>query len=256
MRMMVVSKPKFGGGARRLGTSSHFLRGGGENGVATRIGTTAIGNELEQQHLQRQLNRNLSSSTTPPTSSSDRNPDGEDAALHVDSPTDLKLYQYAICPFCNITKAIMQYHKIPHEAIEVNPLTKKEIPENDANYRKVPILTASSSTTLQQFNGTDEILDYLLQNQSSTLPRNTGGEKDNDEKWMLYAREELAPLLYPNICNTLPQAFQTMSYVHTLPPSQTNNPQFTTIQKYSIQFIGSLAMYMAASKIKSKCQYR
>jgi hypothetical protein len=41
---------------------------------------------------------------------------------------DIVLYQYAICPFCNITKALMSFAgDLNYTAIEVNPLTKAEI---------------------------------------------------------------------------------------------------------------------------------
>lgn len=39
----------------------------------------------------------------------------------------VQLYQYAICPFCNKSKALLDYAKVPYETIEVNPLTKAEI---------------------------------------------------------------------------------------------------------------------------------
>jgi microsomal prostaglandin-E synthase 2 len=39
----------------------------------------------------------------------------------------VRLYQYAICPFCNKTKAVMDYAQVPYEAVEVNPLTKAEL---------------------------------------------------------------------------------------------------------------------------------
>jgi glutaredoxin-related protein len=37
------------------------------------------------------------------------------------------LYQYAICPFCNKAKALLEYAGVDYRAIEVNPLTKAEI---------------------------------------------------------------------------------------------------------------------------------
>ena len=50
-----------------------------------------------------------------------------DSNNNINENDNLKLYQYAICPFCNITKAVLHYNKIPYEAIEVNPLTKSEL---------------------------------------------------------------------------------------------------------------------------------
>ena len=41
---------------------------------------------------------------------------------------EIVLYQYAICPFCNITKSFMSFAgDLHYKTIEVNPLTKTEI---------------------------------------------------------------------------------------------------------------------------------
>jgi hypothetical protein len=45
----------------------------------------------------------------------------------VTTPPSIKLYQYHICPFCNITKSIFSYSNLEYEAVEVNPLTKAEL---------------------------------------------------------------------------------------------------------------------------------
>jgi microsomal prostaglandin-E synthase 2 len=64
-------------------------------------------------------------------------------------------------------------------------------------------------------------------------------------KWQEFATQELAPLLYPNMCGTLRDAYQAFQYVNDL-------PQFGVVQKMAIKSIGSLAMYAAASRVKSK----
>lgn len=43
------------------------------------------------------------------------------------SGDSIQLYQYAICPFCNRVKALLDYARIEYSTIEVNPLTKAEI---------------------------------------------------------------------------------------------------------------------------------
>ncbi len=42
-------------------------------------------------------------------------------------PPSITLYQYAICPFCCKTKALLDYLSLKYEQVEVNPLTKKEL---------------------------------------------------------------------------------------------------------------------------------
>ena len=45
----------------------------------------------------------------------------------VEQPDKIRLFQYAICPFCNRVKAFLDYVGMDYETVEVNPLTKVEI---------------------------------------------------------------------------------------------------------------------------------
>jgi hypothetical protein len=44
--------------------------------------------------------------------------------------------QYDPCPFCNKARAYLDFHRIPYRAVEVNPITKRELAFSD--YKKVP----------------------------------------------------------------------------------------------------------------------
>lgn len=48
------------------------------------------------------------------------------------------LYQYKTCPFCSKVRAFLDYHGLPYDIVEVNPVMRKEI--KWSAYRKVPIL--------------------------------------------------------------------------------------------------------------------
>lgn len=50
----------------------------------------------------------------------------------------LTLYQYKTCPFCSKVRAFLDYHGLPYEIVEVNPVMRKEL--KWSVYRKVPIL--------------------------------------------------------------------------------------------------------------------
>lgn len=50
----------------------------------------------------------------------------------------LTLYQYKTCPFCSKVRAFLDYHGLPYEIVEVNPVMRQEI--KWSTYRKVPIL--------------------------------------------------------------------------------------------------------------------
>ena len=161
-----------------------------------------------------------------------------------------RLYKYKICPFSNIARVFLEYQMIPFESVEVNPLTKVELGFSKT-YRKVPIVTILDSAStipsakaIQQLNGTEEILSHDYEH---IVDHDNGFFSSKSSiQWQDFARNRLAPLLYPNICRTMDDAFRAFEYVH----SDANN--FSTIQRYSIQYIGSVAMYYAASKIKEK----
>jgi microsomal prostaglandin-E synthase 2 len=118
------------------------------------------------------------------------------------------------------------------------------------DYKKVPIATIDN----KHYFGSDTIRNALLENESvQERLLNKSASMNLDEfrnsslavKWQEFATQELAPLLYPNMCGTLRDAYQAFQYVNDL-------PQFGVVQKMAIKSIGSLAMYAAASRVKSK----
>ncbi|KAL7539654.1 hypothetical protein ACHAXR_009479 [Thalassiosira sp. AJA248-18] len=173
---------------------------------------------------------------------------------------DVKLYQYHICPFCNITKSLLSYSKLDYESVEVNPLTKAELKPWSGDYRKVPIALIGE----EQINGSDEILNSILDlthvqnilkqrwadeitsdDSHNTMTMQQFQRSDNAQKWSVFARDDLAALLYPNICGSIGDSYDAFGYVK-------NVESFSALQKMSIQSLGALAMYFAASKVKSK----
>ena len=196
-------------------------------------------------------NRGLSSSGT--TSTQEEN-----------NELALKLYQYQICPFCNKVKALLDYSNINYSIAEVNPLTKSEL-KFSGDYKKVPIAEING----QQVNGSDEILEYLLQEPIfcekikekwikeevaiDPVERNIPNydmdflifDNNDTTEWSNWASDELASVLYPNLCGTLSDSYKAFSYVDDV-------QHFSSVQKTMIRTVGSFAMYMAASKIKSK----
>ena len=74
-----------------------------------------------------------------------------------------------------------------------------------------------------------------------TLPRFQNS--DGARRWARFARDDLAALLYPNICGSLRDSYAAFGYVQRV-------DAFAAWQKASIRSVGALAMYFAASKIK------
>ena len=143
----------------------------------------------------------------------------------------------------------MSYTSVEYKTIEVNPLTKAELKDFSKDYRKVPIATLDG----EQLNGSDLIVEKLLEhpavasNLKAKLQKTSleqFSKADDSKKWLDFARDDLAALLYPNICRTWGDSYQAFTYV--------NDASFSPFQKFAIQNVGSLAMYFAASKIKRK----
>lgn len=230
-----------------------------------RIGAVRIGINPARAHVRASLlarGQNFSSSSSSLASkASTASSDADTRSTSIKVP-NITLYQYAICPFCHKAKALLSYVGIaPSQTIEVNPLTKAELPKGD--YRKVPIAIVDD----RQVNGSDDIVQALLDHkfvESTLRSRWKGGElheseathgkimtmdsfrsSDNSRKWADFASNDLAGLMYPNICRTLSDSFAAFGYVDSV-------STFSPIQKGLIKGVGSLAMYMAASRIKKK----
>jgi microsomal prostaglandin-E synthase 2 len=174
---------------------------------------------------------------------------------------EVKLYQYHICPFCNITKSLLSHSKLDYESVEVNPLTKAELKPWSGQYTKVPIALIDGN----QINGSERILESILSAPSvkNTLEKRWTDEICNDDEdkmtmrqfqksesaqqWLRFAADDLAALLYPNICGSLRDSYDAFGYVNKV-------DSFSTLQKISIQSLGSLAMYFAARKVKCESE--
>ncbi|ACI64821.1 predicted protein [Thalassiosira pseudonana CCMP1335] len=178
--------------------------------------------------------------------------------LALSSQPNIKLFQYHICPFCNITKSLFSYSNLDYDVVEVNPLTKAELKPWSGDYKKVPIAKIDD----EQINGSEEILQTTLNSpfvQQYLEQRWESDDNDNDSKmtiqqfqksesaqrWFRFAADDLAALLYPNICGNLSDSYNAFAYVKDV-------DSFSGMQKISIQTLGALAMYFAASKVKSK----
>lgn len=138
-------------------------------------------------------------------------------------------------------------------------MTKAELKPWSGDYKKVPIALIDEG----QVNGSEEIIESILGSPQvqNMLEARWAGECTNKNEgrmtmqqfqrskyvqtWIRFARDDLAAILYPNICGSLSDSYDAFGYVK-------NVDSFSTLQKTYIQWLGALAMYFAASKIKSK----
>lgn len=66
--------------------------------------------------------------------------------LSLSDRLQLTLYQYKTCPFCSKVRAFLDFHALPYQVVEVNPVRRAEI--KFSSYRKVPILLAQEGESL------------------------------------------------------------------------------------------------------------
>uniref|UniRef100_A0A2K5ERR7 GST N-terminal domain-containing protein n=1 Tax=Aotus nancymaae TaxID=37293 RepID=A0A2K5ERR7_AOTNA len=79
--------------------------------------------------------------------------------LSLSSHLQLTLYQYKTCPFCSKVRAFLDFHALPYQVVEVNPVRRAEI--KFSSYRKVPILVAQVGENSQQLNDSSVIISAL-----------------------------------------------------------------------------------------------
>ena len=111
--------------------------------------------------------------------------------------------------------------------------------DRSKEYRKVPIANIDQT----DYFGSDSIIQGVLKAHSALDNSEFNGA--DAKRWQDFCDSDLAPLLYPNMSGSWTEAYQAFGYVH-------EQPQLSSLQRVAIQTVGSFAMFMAASRVKSK----
>ena len=119
----------------------------------------------------------------------------------------------------------------PFDVVEVNPSSKREIKDLDSSLKSVPVLQ-SGDTIIDDSN---KIYTYLLEEHAESSP------PQHSEKWVKWADEKFAVLLFPNISRTFFDAFQAFGYLNRV-------PTFDLKTKMSNRIIGAFATWAFARK--------
>lgn len=156
----------------------------------------------------------------------------------------LKLYQFELCPYCHKVKAALDVKGIGYTKVEVNPMTKKELPElpEDAP-KKVPVI---------EFNGdrvfdSTTILDYLDQqfpDQQRFLPddENALAKTREVEQWV---DDDLSHVLPTVIYGKWGDAIRAAKVV-------AKSSNFGFVQNAVVRGGGSLIMHQVSKRIVKK----
>ncbi|XP_037536095.1 prostaglandin E synthase 2 [Nematolebias whitei] len=246
-RSKLISSVRAGGG-RALGCA--FLLGGG-------LGLYQASKLSVEQHLAEE----------------DRDVSGQGLKL--------TMYQYKTCPFCSKVRAFLDYHGLPYEIVEVNPVMRQEI--KWSSYRKVPILMVGEElqlndssviiSALRTFmiskgkNMPDiircypelkyvnekgkEVTEYsnkywlmLSEGENNVIYPEKGMQKE-EMKWRQWADDWLVHLISPNVYRTTGEALASFDYI-------VREGKFGTVEAFFAKYVGAAAMYVISKRLKSR----
>ncbi|XP_069774900.1 prostaglandin E synthase 2 isoform X2 [Narcine bancroftii] len=203
----------------------------------------------------------------------------QDSSVHL----SLTLYQYKTCPFCSKVRAFLDFHSLPYEIVEVNPILRKEI--TFSSYRKVPILIGENGEKVQ-INDSSVIISAIktyLVSRDKNLNKvilyypemKTKDEKGkeiteyNNKYWVMLegldehqyypsteARKEemkwrkwvddwLVHLISPNVYRTPGEALQSFDYI-------VREGKFSTFEGFFAKYFGAAAMFFISKRLKSR----
>ncbi|KAG8011744.1 Prostaglandin E synthase 2 [Nibea albiflora] len=142
----------------------------------------------------------------------------------------LTLYQYKTCPFCSKVRAFLDYHRLPYEIVEVNPVMRTEI--KWSTYRKVPILMVDSEVQLNDSSVIISALKTYLINKE-------------EMKWRKWADDWLVHLISPNVYRTTAEALASFDYI-------VREGKFGTFEGFFAKYVGATAMFLISKRLKSR----
>lgn len=236
--------------ARGSGLLGAFLLGGG-------LGLYHSVNLWQQQHL------------------------AQDTAEAAGGALKLVLYQYKTCPFCSKVRAFLDYHGLPYEIVEVNPVMRKEI--KWSLYRKVPILMVDDQVQLNDSSVIISSLKTHLINKdksmteiircypemksvndrgkevteynnkywvmlSETETQQVYPQKDmqkEEMKWRQWADDWLVHLISPNVYRTTSEALASFDYI-------VREGKFGSFEGFFAKYIGAMAMFVISKRLKNR----
>ena len=155
------------------------------------------------------------------------------------------LYQFELCPFCHKVKAALEVKGIAYRTVEVNPMTKAELPPlPEGSPKKVPVIAWQDDVV---FDSTD-IMNYIEEqfghHQSLSPPVGTDARLRSDEveEWV---DAEFAMALPTVIYGTWGEALKAAQVT-----ARTSN--FGFLHNIGVRAGGPLIMHQVAKRILTK----
>ncbi len=155
--------------------------------------------------------------------------------------TNVKLYEFSLCPFCNKVRAGLEIKGIPFDSVEVSPRSKVELPPlPEGTPKKVPVLQCGDDTVADS----TIILNYLEEQFPSRLslqPADPAARVRSDEieEWVDSQFIEALPTV---IYGTWGEAVKAARIV-------AGNSKLSGGQKLLVQLAGALVMKQISKRI-------
>jgi len=154
------------------------------------------------------------------------------------------LYQFELCPYCHKVKAGMDLKGIPYEKIEVNPISKKELPPlPPGSAKKVPVIRfdgelVEDSTAILKF------LDGKVAGKVKFVPEDPILREKTElvEQWV---DDDLTYALPTVIYGTMDEAMKAAQVT-------ARSSNFGFFQNLMVRAGGSLIMYQVSKRILKK----
>lgn len=154
------------------------------------------------------------------------------------------LYQFELCPFCHKVKAVLDVKGIAYRTVEVNPMTKAELPSlPEGAPKKVPVIdhegeVVFDSTTIMSY------LDDRFRDGPQLSPEEAGARKLSDEV-EAWVDDEFAMALPTVIYGTWRESLKAAQVT-----ARTSN--FGFLQNVGVRAGGPLIMHQVAKRILAK----
>lgn len=155
------------------------------------------------------------------------------------------LYQFELCPFCHKVKATLDVKGIAYRTVEVNPMSKAELPAlpEDAP-KKVPVLACDGdvvfdSTTIMRF------LDERFTDQPQLSPPEGSEQRSLSDEIEAWVDDEFAMALPTVIYGTWGEALKAAQVT-----AKTSN--FGFFHNVGVRAGGPLIMHQVAKRILKK----
>lgn len=154
------------------------------------------------------------------------------------------LYQFELCPFCHKVKAALDVKGIAYRTVEVNPMTKAELPTlpEDAP-KKVPVIECDGDVV---FDST-AIMNYLDEHfpEEPKLVPEQGEAKERSEQVEAWVDDEFAKALPTVIYGTWGEALKAAQVT-----ARTSN--FGLLHNIGVRAGGPLIMHQVSKRILKK----